>query len=538
MSLPQITARPRLARWLSLALIGCVLLLASPGAFGQKLARDYFEDPPNGYRFKPLDGYTSVPLQPDERGGPLAAQLTSGENKLWVMALYDPPAEEEVEGRTRAGKRREEITAVLSSTLNGFKNKADSPTTDETVKVKGIESRHRIWELTLGRDDYFIEVWTFPLVHADVSLIYITEKQRFDRRWASVIDKSAKSFAEIERVANQVIELGKGASYEDHVEAAKQREAANPGWSVVTTPSKKFIIVTSSVKRNFLDELIKRLEGSRTVFEKDFPPSPDFNAISIVRVCATEEEFHQYGGTGDGVAGWFSPMTTELVLYDAVNIDRNMTYAVVVHESFHQYCHFLFGQAEAHRWFDEGHGDYYGGLEFKTSRPKITPTMPSGLDRYGEIKEMIRAESYKPVKEHINQDHRQWQSQGPTGVSSYAQSWSIIYYLRQGAEGKVPRKFWNPDYAEIIPNYVRVLTAEYKKLFDEIEEARKKKGAGNGEGDEADEPGELNRQALLMRMNPARKNEIWKAAMEASWGKIDMDKFEQDWLVYVMDGLQ
>jgi hypothetical protein len=64
------------------------------------------------------------------------------------------------------------------------------------------------------------------------------------------------------------------------------------------------------------------------------------------------------------------------VLFDAVSVDRNMTYAVMSHEAFHQYCHFLFEQSEAHRWFDEGHGDYYGGVEFKGNKAVITSTMP------------------------------------------------------------------------------------------------------------------------------------------------------------------
>ena len=61
-----------------------------------------------------------------------------------------------------------------------------------------------------------------------------------------------------------------------------------------------------------------------------------------------------------------------------VEYDRNSTYAVMTHEAFHQYCFFLFDQSEAHRWFDEGHGDYYGGAKFSGRRAKITSKMPAG----------------------------------------------------------------------------------------------------------------------------------------------------------------
>ena len=273
------------------------------------------------------------------------------------------------------------------------------------------------------------------------------------------------------------------------------------------------------------------------MFEADFPPPPDFKSVSIVRICATEEEFHQYGGTGGGVAGWFSPTTTELVLYDAVNIDRNMTYAVVVHESFHQYCHFLFGQAEAHRWFDEGHGDYYGGLAFETARPKITSKMPSGLNRLDEIREMVKGGTYKPVQDHVNFDHGRWQSQGPSNVSCYAQSWSIIYYLRQGAEGKVARKYWKKEYADIIPSYVKVLTEGYRAAFEEILEMRRKEAEKKGE-DPTKIDTRINRMAMFAAFGTERQEKIWREAMAASWGKVDIDQFEQDWVTFVNDALK
>ena len=36
---------------------------------------------------------------------------------------------------------------------------------------------------------------------------------------------------------------------------------------------------------------------------------------------------------------------------------------------------------------------------------------------------------------------------------------------------------------------------------------------------------------------PDRQDEIWKAAMDASWGQIDMDEFEKNWVAFVEDVL-
>jgi hypothetical protein len=514
-----------------LALLFLLALSATPG-IAQKLSGKYYEDAANGYRFKPLDGYVGVPVQPGEDSG-LVTQMTSGANEIHVYALYDGAAVAGPDGRTTAGKRRADIAKVLSDRFNGFKGIADKPESDEQVKAKDLEARRRIWSLK----DWYIETWAFTLTHADIVLVYVIEKQRFDKKWRAILDSSGKSFQAIERKATTELVLGKGASYEQQLAKAAEDAKKAPGWRALPTPSKKFIIVTNCEKPQFIDEVIKRLEGSRIVFEIDYPPPPDFDAVSIVRICGSAEEFHQYGGTGGGVAGWFSPESTELVLYDAVNTDRNATYAVVVHESFHQYCHFLFDQAEAHRWFDEGHGDYYGGLEFKTSRPKITTRMPPGLNRLDVIREMVREGSYKPIKDHVNYDHRSWQSQGPTNVSCYGQSWSIVYYLRQGAEGNVPRKVWKKEYADIIPNYVRVLSEGYRAAFEEIRARRRKEAEAEGH-DPAEIDLRVNRMQMLLAFGPGRKDDIWKAAMDAAWGAIDFDEFERNWLAFVEDHLK
>jgi len=514
-----------------LSLLTLFALAATPG-FAQKLSGKFYEDAANGYRFKPLDGYVGVPVQPGENSG-LVTQMTSEANEIHVYALYDQAAEEGPDGRTTAGKRRADIAAVLSNRLSGFKGIADKPDSDDSIKAKDLEARRRIWSL---RDGY-VETWTFTLSHADIVLVYLSEKERFDKKWRATLDGSGKSFQAIERKATDEIVLGKGATYEQQLAKAAVEAKKAPGWRALTTPSKKFIIVTNCEKPQFIDEVIKRLEGSRIVFEIDYPPPPGFDAVSIVRICATEEEFQQYGNTPPGVAGWFSPESTELVLYDAVNTDRNMTYAVVVHESFHQYCHFLFDQAEAHRWFDEGHGDYYGGLEFKTSRPKITTRMPAGLNRLDVIREMVREGSYKPIKDHVNFDHRSWQTQGPTNVSCYGQSWSIVYYLRQGAEGNVPRKVWKKEYADIIPNYVRVLSEGYRAAFEELRDRRRKEAEAKGE-DPAEVDLRVNRMQMFLAFGPGRQAEIWKAAMDAAWGAIDFDEFEKNWLAFVEDHLK
>lgn len=518
------------------------LALVSPLAGAQKLGKTWHEDEQVGFKFKPLDDYAGIPLQPNEAGGPLIAKFSgpnliakreSGDrvqvgSDITVFAMFERE-QEGTDGRTTAKTRREDVAEYLERRYRGFSSKiASKPEVDEAFKGRKLEARHRTWKVSTDGITRLYDAYTFTLPHADVSLLLTVVEEEGDD-YLKVFEKSAKTFAEIERV--EVAELTAGATYEDQLAAAEREAEKIEGWQALPTPSGKFIIMTSSDNRKFIKDVIERLEKSRELYEQDFPPPPNFDAVSIVRICGTEEEFHKYGGTGGGVAGWFSPSSEELVLYDAVLIDRNMSFAVMSHEAFHQYCHFLFNQSEAHRWFDEGHGDYYGGVETKGSRAKVKAQMPGGLDRLGEIREMVRAGTYKPLEDHLNYSHPEWQSQGPSNVSCYAQSWSIIYMLRQGALGKVSRKCWEKEYAEIIPNYVSTLAAGYKKVYDEIRAERIKKAEAEGR-EPTEEELKVNRFDL-MGLRRGATEEIWKQAMDASWGQIDLDKFQEDWLVYI-----
>jgi hypothetical protein len=211
------------------------------------------------------------------------------------------------------------------------------------------------------------------------------------------------------------------------------------------------------------------------------------------------------------VTGWFDPKTTELVFYDAQNLDRNMTYAVACHEAFHQYCHFLFDGAVAHPWFDEGHGDYYGGLKIRRGKGTISSKMPSGLERLGGVREMVRTGTALSVNEHIRQSWAAWKDQGPRITSGYEQSWSIVYMLREGARGNVPENLWQPEYSKIIPDYMQALSTHHQ-------EALAKSGKDELEDDE--------------------RYAIWTQAIKESWGKIDLQQFEAHWREYVLKKLK
>lgn len=531
---------------LCLALIGMSIPTPAQSA---KVGREFYEDTQFGFRFKYPHEWGIIPVPTDELdytvakfdGPDLRTKTISGSNRLLapadliILRMQELTEEDLARGQFKASQLgpsgRLDVAHVVPYFFGvGGAFDPAKPEVDKKKKISGVQARQRIWRTPISSIEYSIEVWDFPLEEEDICFVFNVPTEH-ERKWINVFDKSARTFERIERI--ELAQLEEGGTYSDVIAYHEGLVARSPGWRVVPTPSKQFLIKTSSDNDKFIDEVIDRLELSRALFEKDFPPATPITDVSVVRVCSSPEDFQSYTGTGPGTAGVFIPNTIELVLYDNVEVDRNSTYAVMTHEAFHQYCHFLFQQSEAHRWFDEGHGDYYGGVKFTHNRAKVTPTMPGGLNRLSVIKTMMREDTWIPIADHLYTNHRQWQNQGPSNVSygnvtNYAQSWSVIYFLREGTAGNVTRKIFRKEYADIIPNYSKTLFEGFQAAYKELREEREAAAKADGRKISAEEL-EINRFDL----DSSRKQKIWDDAMEASWGQVDMEQFQEDWIVFV-----
>ena len=522
------------------AALGAQAAVGTPCA-AQKVGRAWHEDTRWGFKFRPLESFLVVPLQPHQAGGALIGRMKgprvrartkaegdSGWNYVELDTRLYAFADrgDDAPGHGMLVPARLTIAEELIGTYRGFdRTVARSPDVEEPFRVGKVDGTHRAWTVRFDDVEAIIDTWTFHLADADVAIVYTTVPDKREK-YLRAFEKSARTFRTVPRQAEPT--GPDDDSYDALLTRAQAECARTEGWCALPTPSRKFIVKTSSENRRFLDAVIERLEKSRLVFEEDFPPPEDFDAVSIVRVCSTREEFSAYGGTGEGTVGWFSPSTGELVLYDAVETDRNKSYAVMSHEAFHQYCHQLFGRSEAHRWFDEGHGDYYGGLRMRGGRLEVTPKMPDDLDRLSVIRDMHRENTYAPLAQHLYADHEAWHEQGPGRESSYAQSWSIVYMLRQGMLGNVHHKCWRDEYASIIPNYVAALREGFDAAYDE--RRRQVRARARVENREASEE-----ELRLTAFQPSDETRrlVWDKAMEASWGRIDLAQFERDWSSYV-----
>lgn len=555
-----------------LALTLLVALLAATPAWAQKPGNKYRDFPAYGFKFKPLAEWLDVPVAPEKAQSGVVALLEAergvgvkveGNQRPeftpeLVVVKVDPPkavTEKEGEGGSiRDGVNREkgketgvrEVILRFSTMVIRESEFAEvEPEVEDVPLNKEVSLHHEIFPtyVVSGNGiglDLIYDCWVMNLAGTRFFFLW-TYPAQVRKDWQKAVEKSMKSLRFGDAVEAEVSRLDESSSYDDMLKFHQAEVAQTPGWRIVETPKKQFVIKTNEVDNKKISEVIKRLEASRVVFEEDFPPATPITHVSVVRVCATEEEFHKYGGTSGGVAGWFNPRTTELVLFFNNDMGPDAVLEVMTHEGFHQYCHFLFGQMEAHRWFDEGLGDYYGGWDMRAGKLVPDPHMSGGLKRVDEIKEMIRDGTVKPLSTHLRFNHPQWQGQGPSNVSCYAQSWSVIFFLRQGMRGKVSSKYWKKEYATILPNYITHLRSGWQEeqaaMLKEFQDGLDAAGEQLSPEERARMEEDLRENISLLMRDPELTKKVWDRAMAESWGKVDEFEFEERWKEFVMKEL-
>ena len=559
--------------WTTLVLILAAMLAFSAPATAQKMGTKDREFPAHGFEFKPLHAMLDAPVNDNlQRFGAIGqfkaeksvpVKLEDGYRGMYdptlMVVRLDPAApesgeqpkkDEEEEEEEESGKENGyvSIETVVSIVSPGIQDAEWEDVEVENVRIsKDLDATRYILE---GRQrmstgsfmGLVVDTYEFPL--GDYKIVMVWEypaEKKYRSRWEKAIKKSMKSFDLLRGGAEEIDidEVNSESSYEDLLAYHTHDVEQTPGWRLVETPTKQYLIKTNVEKKNRkdIDRVIERIEASRELYEKDFPPSREITSVSVVRVCATRDDFNLYGQTGGGVAGYFNPGSEELVLFFDNMMSEEATLSVMAHEGFHQYCHFLFNRSEAHRWFDEGHGDYYGAWKMRGGRLVPEEDMDGGLARIPEIKSMHKMDKITPLSEHIRFSHPEWQSQGPSNVSCYAQSFALIRFLRDGANGDVSRKYWKDEYSEILPAYIESLSTGYNDAYAAIQaEAKEQLDAI------AKTPGISQQQKDVWQRrfdNPwdfldrTEKAEIMDQAMTDSWGLIDEEEFEDRWLEYV-----
>jgi hypothetical protein len=100
--------------------------------------------------------------------------------------------------------------------------------------------------------------------------------------------------------------------------------------------------------------------------------------------------------------------------------------------------------------------------------------------------------------------------------------------LRQGMLGNVNSKVWHKEYASILPNYIETLRKGFAEAYAK---ERQKRGKPSADASETGAEKEVELDSSDLGEEVVKG--IWKQAMDASWGKIDLNQFEEDWKLYV-----
>ncbi|MFY9346051.1 MAG: hypothetical protein WAT39_26410 [Planctomycetota bacterium] len=338
-----------------------------------------------------------------------------------------------------------------------------------------------------------------------------TEKPGIPKsKWKSIIDRVIPSGTELAADANGDDVDKKRDQYANTPErqqalaAAKKNIADMKGWDYFTSPN--YIVIYSwdfekpderGKSRKDAEYYSSRLEKMRELYLKAYPldesgtkavfpdpksipelggpttgPKPEKAAEAeeereskkdelgtlrypVFRLCATYEQFQKYGQSPPGVVGWFSPMSKELVVFLGGDkmMGQGATETVTYHEGWHQYADFYFDHPQTarrgslHRWFDEGHGDYFGSFRWGQQGWKYVGSKM----RYADCKQMVRQGDYVPFRDIVHWDRQRFYAKNAPYY--YAQAYSMVDFLRRGDK----EKGWDARWGEALDMYRKVI---------------------------------------------------------------------------------
>jgi hypothetical protein len=302
----------------------------------------------------------------------------------------------------------------------------------------------------------------YTVADQDIAVEFTCLEDKYDSHRAEFI-ATARSFQPVEPKRTVATESptpdqppDPNAEREKFLDEQKARAKA-AGWSWMDSPSRRYLFIYNAEKP-FVMELAWRLEAIRDHYEKLYPPSKPIDAVSIVRVCKNEVDYHAYGGP-PGTGGYWLAAARELVFFDNKDRDRDTGYAVLMHEGFHQYIYYFYGELAPHSWYNEGHGDYFAGAELlrkgNSGRVlRIKPLTAQGVNRLATIKTALQQGSTIPLRQFFQYTQAEYYARDKVHLC-YAEGWSIVYFLREGTR--------DPKWTAILPSYLDHLLGAFQE---------------------------------------------------------------------------
>lgn len=264
------------------------------------------------------------------------------------------------------------------------------------------------------------------------------------------------------------------------VEWRKQARAKMAaGWKALDTEN--YLIVHHSTNQGLIRRIARDIEAMRAFYGEQFPPSKPIDAVAVVRVCRTLDEYHEYGGP-QGTGGYWHPGNEELVFFDYSYTMQQMdsrekralggqrltdddSLLVLYHEALHQYMHYAVGQFAPHDWFNEGYGDYFSGAVVGESTGRVVRVDPSPW-RIHVAKDMLEfGDGYLSLKDVLHADRTTFYNPQRAG-NYYAAAWSFVFFLKHD-KAALAHPQWSKLLATYYATVKEVYAAESKGLDDD-----------------------------------------------------------------------
>jgi hypothetical protein len=299
------------------------------------------------------------------------------------------------------------------------------------------------------------------------------------------------------------------------VEWRKQARAKMAaGWKALDTEN--YLIVHHSTNQGLIRRIARDIEAMRAFYGEQFPPSKPIDAVAVVRVCRTLDEYHEYGGP-QGTGGYWHPGNEELVFFDYSYTMQQMdsrekralggqrltdddSLLVLYHEALHQYMHYAVGQFAPHDWFNEGYGDYFSGAVVGESTGRVVRVDPSPW-RIHVAKDMLEfGDGYLSLKDVLHADRATFYNPQRAG-NYYAAAWSFVFFLKHDKAALA-----HPQWSKLLATYY----ATVKEVY-----AAESKGVGEDDRGGREVASFKARKAALAKTLEG----IDLVALEAAWKK-------------------
>jgi hypothetical protein len=202
--------------------------------------------------------------------------------------------------------------------------------------------------------------------------------------------------------------------------------------------------------RNMVKELQSDLEALHGVYEKLVPARRPIEAVSVIRIFATETEYVNYVDKDFAWSiGLWMGNRKELVVrpFDkgGTTNEKLQIKKTTYHEAFHQYLYYALDQESCAAWFNEGHASLFEDVAISRNRIQL-------LESPKKVKTVnyLIANDLLDLKVLVNSDYDAFYgNDDETRAKNYAASWALCYFLRKHAD---PRRI--APYAGIADNYV------------------------------------------------------------------------------------